>query len=137
MRCQLRYSLRRAECSRCGVKVEKVPWAEPDSGFTRPFEEFVALMAQRTDKTFVTGLLRIAWYTVGRIVERVTRRLGGDPLARLHGVRHIGIDELGLNRKIRVVTSRAYGFKNVDNLMAMITLCCGGLAVPWPHVLPC
>lgn len=104
MRCELRYSLRRAECSRCGVKVEEIPWAEPDSGFTKPFEEFVALMAQRTDKTFVTGLLRIAWYTVGRIVERVTRRLGGDPLARLHGLRHIGIDELSYEKHHKYVT---------------------------------
>lgn len=105
MRCELRYSLRRAECARCGVKVEEVPWAEADSGFTKPFEDFVALMAQRTDKTFVTGLLRIAWYTVGRIVERVTRRLGGDPLARLHGLRHIGIDELSYEKHHKYVTA--------------------------------
>lgn len=96
MRCDLRYSLRRAKCPQCGVRVEQVPWAECDSGFTKTFEEFVALMAQKTDKTTVTGLLRIAWYTVGRIVERVTRRLGGDPSARLHGLRRIGIDELSV-----------------------------------------
>lgn len=71
---------------------------------SRPFEEFVALMAQRTDRTFVTGLLCIAWYTVGRIVERVTRRLGGDPLARLHGLRHIGIDALSYEKHHKYVT---------------------------------
>jgi transposase len=104
MRCDLRYSLRRAKCPQCGVRVEQVPWAECDSGFTKPFEEFVALMAQRTDKTTVTGLLRIAWYTVGRIVERVTRRLGGDPSARLHGLRRIGIDELSYEKHHKYVT---------------------------------
>lgn len=46
----MRYSLRRLECERCGVKVEAVPWAEVDSGFTKPFEELVALMAQKTDR---------------------------------------------------------------------------------------
>jgi transposase len=104
MKCELRYSLRRAECPQCGVRVEQVPWAESESGFTKPFEEFVAVMAQKTDKTTVTGLMRIAWYTVGRIIERATRRLGGDPLARLHGLRRIGIDELSYEKHHKYVT---------------------------------
>ena len=42
----------------------------------------------------------------------------------------------GINRKVRVVTSRAYGFKSAQSLMAMIFLCCGGIALPWPHIMP-
>ncbi len=104
VKCELRYSLRRLECARCGIKVEAVPWAEVDSGFTKPFEELVALMAQKTDRTTVAGLLRIAWLSVGRIIERVTRRVGGDPAERLRGLRRIGIDELSYEKNHKYVT---------------------------------
>lgn len=104
MKCELRYSIRRVDCKRCGIKTEAVPWAEPDSGFTKPFEELVALMAQKTDKTTVAGLLRIAWLTVGRIIERVVRRFGGDPAARLVGLKRIGIDELSHEKNHKYVT---------------------------------
>lgn len=104
MKCELRYALRRVACERCGVKVEVVPWAEVDSGFTRPFEDMVALMAQKTDRTTVAGLLRVAWASVGRIIERVTRRVGGDPVARLRGLRRIGVDELSYEKNHKYVT---------------------------------
>lgn len=104
VRCELRYSLRRVSCPTCGVKVEMVPWAEPDSGFTHRFEELVALLSQKTDKTTVSNLLRIAWYTVGRVIERVVRRLGGDPSERLRGLRRIGIDELSYRKHHHYVT---------------------------------
>jgi len=104
VRCELRYSIRRVQCPKCGVKVERVPWAEPDSGFTERFEDFVALLAQRTDKTTVANLLRIAWASVGRIIERVVRRYGGEPAARVHGLRRIGIDELSYRKGHKYVT---------------------------------
>ena len=47
----LRYSLRRVDCPRCGVVVEFVPWAESQSWFSYDFEEQVAYLAQKTDKT--------------------------------------------------------------------------------------
>jgi transposase-like protein len=79
-----------------------VPWADGDTGFTRPFEDMVAYLAQRTDKTTVTRLMRIAWATVGRIIERVVERLRpGDPLADL---KNIGIDELSYRRHHEYVT---------------------------------
>lgn len=104
VRCELRYSIRRVQCPKCGVKVERVPWAEPDSGFTERFEDFVALLAQKTDKTTVAKLLRIAWTSVGRIIERVVRRYGGEPTARVHGLRRIGIDELSYRKGHKYVT---------------------------------
>lgn len=39
----------------------------------------------------------------------------------------------GINGKIRVVTKQAYGFHNVDSLMAMIFLCCAGLKLRPVH----
>lgn len=102
MRVELRYDLRRVDCSRCGVRVELVPWAEPDSMFTRPFEEQVAYLAQRMDKTGITGLMGIAWYTVGSIAARVVARMSPDD--NLAGLRVIGIDELSYRRHHKYVT---------------------------------
>jgi transposase len=98
----LRYQLRRVECRRCGIVVEMVPWAQSPSGFTTRFEEATAHLAQRTDQTTVKTLMRVAWRTVGRIIARVTERLGSaDPLADLT---HVGIDELSYRRHHEYVT---------------------------------
>ncbi|MCB9703054.1 MAG: transposase [Myxococcales bacterium] len=42
----------------------------------------------------------------------------------------------GLNRKARVVTSRSYGFRRLASFASMLLLCCGGITLPWPHVVP-
>ena len=63
--------LRRLWCRSCGAQFEAVPWARPGSRYTRDFEDVVAWLAQQMAKTPIAGLLRIAWDTVGRIVERV------------------------------------------------------------------
>jgi transposase len=59
------------ECATRGVVVSHAPWARHGSGFTRSFEDTVAWLAVRTDKTTLSSLLRIAWRSVGAIVERV------------------------------------------------------------------
>lgn len=102
MRVELRYDVRRVDCARCGVRTELVPWAEPDSMFTHPFEHQVAYLAQRMDKTAIVGLMGIAWYTVGSIAERVVERLS--PSDRLTGLRVIGIDELSYRKHHKYVT---------------------------------
>lgn len=98
----LRYALRRVDCRRCGVLTELVPWAEHGSRFTREFEQTAAYLAQRTDQTTVSTMLRVAWLTVGRIVARVVSRLG--PADRLEGLTHIGIDELSFRKHHEYVT---------------------------------
>jgi len=102
MRVDLRYDLRRLDCTRCGVRTELVPWAEPDSMFTRPFEHQVGYLAQRMDKTAIVGLMGIAWYTVGSIATRVVERLS--PSDRLTGLRVIGVDELSYRKHHKYVT---------------------------------
>jgi transposase len=84
------------------VKVEKVPWAEHDSHFTLPFEETVAWLAQRMDKTAVTRLMGINWRTVGTLLERVVQaKLDPERLEELYV---IGVDELSFRRHHEYVT---------------------------------
>ena len=104
-RCFIAYELRRVECRDCGVWVEAVPWARPDARHTRDFENLVAFCAQQMAKSQVQALLRIAWDTVGRIVERVV----ADHLdeSRLAGLVAIGCDELSYRRGQRYLTNVA------------------------------
>jgi transposase len=104
-RCFLEYELRRVDCRDCGVRVEAVPWARPDARHTRDFEDLVAFCAQQMAKSQVQALLRIAWDTVGGIVERVV----ADHLdeRRLIGLVSIGCDELSYRRGQRYLTNVA------------------------------
>ncbi len=102
MKWHLRYDTRRVDCPCCGVVVEHVPWADVGSWFTRPFEDQVGYLAQRSDKTTVHKLMRIAWTTVGDIIQRVVQRHQRGDL--LDGLTHIGVDELSYRRHHEYVT---------------------------------
>src|SRR5258708_5010633 len=102
MTLHLRYDIRRVDCPRCGVKVEHVPWAETSCWFTRPFEDQVGYLAQRCDKTTVSSIMRVAWDTVGSIIERVVARRRDTDI--LDGLTHIGVDELSYRRHHEYVT---------------------------------
>jgi transposase len=93
----------RISCREHGVVVAAVPWARHDSGFTRAFEDQVAWLAVRTNKTAVAELMRIAWRTVGWICARVMaeQQAGRDLLASL---KRIGIDEISIRKGQRYLT---------------------------------
>jgi transposase len=93
----------RVACRRHGVVVCAVPWARHDSRFTRPFEDQVAWLAVHTSKTAVAAVMRIAWRTVGGIVERVAAEARRD-VDLLDGLRRIGIDEISHRRGQRYLT---------------------------------
>jgi transposase len=122
----LRYDIRRVACPTCGVKIEQVPWAEIGSWFTRPFEDHVGYLAQRCDKTTLSAMMRIAWDTVGALIQRVVARHGDRD--RLDGLTRIGVDELSYRRHheyITVVVDHdrgrvvwAHPGKNADTLKA-------------------
>jgi transposase len=99
----LRAEIRRLWCRRCGrVRTEEVPWARPSARFTRDFEDVVAWLAQRMDKTAITRLLRCSWEAVAGIVARVVADQVDD--ARLEGVYRIGVDEVSYRKGHRFLT---------------------------------
>jgi len=93
----------RVKCAKHGVVVAAVPWARRASGFTRSFEDTVAWLAVRTDKTTLAGLLKLAWRTVGAIIDRVSveARRAVDPF---DNVRRIGIDEVSYRKGHQYLT---------------------------------
>lgn len=93
----------RVRCREHGVVVCAVPWARDTSRFTRSFEDTVAWLVTHTDQTTVSSLMRIAWRSVGAILERVVAegRSRIDPLA---GITRIGIDEISYRKGHRYLT---------------------------------
>jgi transposase len=91
-RCAIECELRRLRCRHCGVHLEAVPWARPGAHHTPDFEDVVAWLAQQMAKTQIAGLLRIAWDTVGQIVEHVIAERLDE--RRLEGLVQIGVDEI-------------------------------------------
>ena len=83
-RLEVHARLRRLRCPEHGVHVEGVPFARDGARFTADFENLVAWLATKTDKTATCRLARIDWQTIGRIIERVGEELiDGDRLSDL------------------------------------------------------
>jgi transposase len=93
----------RVDCPEHGPTVIQVPWARHGAGHTRAFDDTVAWLAVHTSKTAIAQLLRIAWATVGAIVNRVVveARSAVDPF---DGLRRVGIDEISYRRGQRYLT---------------------------------
>lgn len=101
-RLEVHARLRRLRCPEHGVRVEGVPFARDGARFTRDFENVVAWLATKTDKTATCRLVRIDWQTVGRIIQRVGEELiDGD---RLTGLFEISLDEVAWRKGHRYLT---------------------------------
>ncbi len=101
-RVELRASLRRLRCPTHGVVVEGVPFARPRAKLTRDFDDLLAWLATRMDKTSIARLCRVSWRTVGRACERVVAS-ELDP-ARLDGLFRIGVDEISWRKHHKYLT---------------------------------
>ena len=101
-RLEVHARLRRLVCPQHGALVEGVPFARDGARFTRDFENLVAWLATKTDKTATCRLTRIDWRTIGRVIERVGCELiDGD---RLTGLFEISIDEVAWRKGHRYLT---------------------------------
>jgi transposase len=97
LRCFLEAEAPRVDCPTHGPTVVEVPWARHRAGHTYAFDDTVAWLVTHTPKTAVCELLRIAWETVGAVVERVVAdgRAARDPF---EGLSRIGLDEISYKR---------------------------------------
>ena len=67
------YALRRVQCQGCGVKVERVPWAEGKQTLTRSYMQFLATWAQRLSWLEVARFFHTSWEKVFRSVSWVVQ----------------------------------------------------------------
>ncbi|SDB67838.1 ISL3 family transposase [Butyrivibrio sp. INlla16] len=97
-------SVPRVICKEHGVKTAGVPWAYPDSGFTKDFEYTVVWLCKYLSRSAVSNYMRIDWRTVGRCITRVHNDIEPNVLGRLNGLVKIGIDETSYRTGHKYIT---------------------------------
>jgi len=65
------YAMRRVDCRHCGVKVERVPWAEGKHQLTTTYQVFLASWAKLLSWKQVARSFRTTWDNVYRSVKTV------------------------------------------------------------------
>lgn len=96
------YQMRRTNCPTCGVRVEKVPWANGKSHVTKPFQLFLAQWARKLSWKETAESFCTSWDTVFRAVKEVVRY--GLNNRSLDGVEAIGIDEVQFGKGHKYLT---------------------------------
>lgn len=88
----LEYRMRRVDCPECGVKVERVPWADGKSHTTKVLQLFLARWARKLSWKETAESFGTSWDTVFRSVKSIVEY--GLRHRSLEGVEAIGIDEI-------------------------------------------
>ena len=101
---EIEYRTHRIQCSEHGIITASVPWAYPDSSFTREFDPTVAWLAKHLPRSAVTAYTHIDRQTVGNCVSRALHDLEPERSRRLDGLVNIGIDETGCRRGHKCIT---------------------------------
>jgi transposase len=96
------YAMRRVDCRRCGVKVERVPWAEGKSHLTTTYGWFLAQWAKRLSWKQVAEAFNTSWDNVWRSVKMAVA--WGLAHRNLETVTAIGIDEISRRKGHKYVT---------------------------------
>ena len=96
------YAMRRVDCPRCGVKVERVPWADGKHRLTWSYTWFLARWARRLSWAEVAAVFSTSWPTVFRAVEAAVQ-WGRERMA-LDGITAIGVDEVLWKRGHKYLT---------------------------------
>ena len=86
------YAMRRVDCPRCDVKVERVPWAEGKNHLTTTYAWFLARWAKRLSWKECAVAFNTTWDNVFRAVKMAVA--WGLAHRNLEGVTAIGIDEI-------------------------------------------
>jgi len=98
----LEYSMRRADCPSCGVRIESIPWAQGKSPVATSFAYFLAGWAKRLSWKETAEAFQTSWECVFRAVQMVVA--WGLANRDLRGIRAIGIDEVMWHRGHKYLT---------------------------------
>jgi len=86
------YAMRRVDCPRCGIKAERVPWAEGKSPICTAYAWFLAGWAKRMAWSQVAQAFHASWHTVALAVAQAVQ--WGRAHMDLTGITAIGVDEI-------------------------------------------
>jgi transposase len=96
------YPPRRVACPRCGIKVERLPWAEGKSRLTTTYQWFLAAWAKRLAWQQVAEVFHTRWQSVYRSVQRAVA--WGLAQRNRDGIEAIGVDEVPWQKGHRYLT---------------------------------
>ena len=96
------YAMRRVNCPDCGIKVERVPWADGKRTVTNAYAWFLAGWAKELNWSQTAKAFRTSWHTVYSSVEMAVE--WGRAHVDLDGITAIGVDELCWGKWHRYVT---------------------------------
>lgn len=88
----LEYRMRRVDCPECGVKIEKVPWADGKSHITKAYQLFLARWARKLSWKETAESFGTSWDTVFRSVKAIVAY--GMARRNLDSIEAIGVDEV-------------------------------------------
>lgn len=86
------YRMRRVNCPRCGIKVERVPWGDGQCHLTKTYRWFLAAWAKRLSWQEVAVVFRTSWQSVFRSVRHAV--IWGIVNRPWGAVTAIGVDEI-------------------------------------------
>jgi transposase len=96
------YMMRRVDCATCGVRVERVPWADGKHQLTMTYQWFLARWAKRLSWREVAQVFHTSWDQVFRSVAMAVT--WGRSHVNLAGIEAIGIDEIQWQHGHRYLT---------------------------------
>ncbi|MBN1422559.1 MAG: ISL3 family transposase [Planctomycetes bacterium] len=96
------YAMRRVDCPTCGVRVERVPWANGKSPLTRSFSLFLATWAKRLSWSEVAAVFGTTWNRVYDAVPSVVEY--GLAHRNMSRVTAIGVDEIQFGKGHQYMT---------------------------------
>ncbi len=96
------YAPRRADCHRCGVTVELMPWACGKSPITTTLAWFLASWAKVLSWTETARRFRTSWHVVFDAVRHAVE--WGRAHQNLDGIHAIGVDELSWKKGHKYLT---------------------------------
>jgi len=96
------YAMRRVDCKKCGVTVEKVPWAQGKALAAREYSWFLARWAKKLSWKETAEAFQTTWFQVFSSVKMAVEwgRLNMD----LSGITAIGVDEVLWQRGHKYLT---------------------------------
>jgi len=93
------YAMRRVDCSACGVKIERVPWAEGKRHLTTTYAWFLANWAKRLSWLEVARAFDSTWENVYRAVKMAVD--WGLTHRDLENIKAIGTDEICWRKTVK------------------------------------
>ena len=99
---ELQYAPCRVWCRRCGLRVERVPWADPWQRVTHALARAVAVLARELDWSAVAHHFRLNSKTIAAVVEGAV--LWGLQHRRWDPLHIIGIDEVSRRKGQQYLT---------------------------------